>query len=256
VEWHVLRTGSVIGPRDLGDIVSAAWLLCVGKWRQVLLMASVTWFGVLLLDIGLLALAAHTPRLFVLAYGAPRPPVAFAALMGAGLMLVFYNQLALVGFALEASILGTAQVGRCYGRAVRGYLPALGAILITSVVFTAGSAIWLGIPVAVFFLVSWFFAAQVCLAEGSTNSVSAIRRSRAIVGGSWWRTAGVLVGLSLLGLLPSLAVAAIRPSQFLPGLVLPAFALAISAPFLASAQTILYLDLRLRKHEPISLASG
>jgi len=219
-------------------------------------MALVTWFALLLLDAGLLALAAHTPRVFVLANGVPKLPAAFAALLGAGLLLVFYNQLALVGFALETSVLGSAQVGRCYARALRGYVPALGATLITSIVFSAGSAIWIGIPVAVFFLVSWFFAAQVCLAEGSTNSFEAIRRSRAIVGGSWWRTAGILGGLALLGLLPSIAVAAIRLSQFLPGLALSALALAVSAPFLASAQTMLYLDLRLRKHEPISLASS
>jgi hypothetical protein len=169
---------------------------------------------------------------------------------------MFYNQLALIRFSLESSVEGGARPSRCYAWAVRGLLPALGATLITSFVFALGVVTWVGIPVAVFFAVCWFFATQVCVAEGEGNMLRALRRSRAVVRGSWWRTATILVGIALLGLLPSIAAGAVRSNGFIIPLLLSAAATAVAAPFLAGAQTNLYLDLRGRNHESITLASG
>lgn len=245
----------VAAPMDLGDIVSAAWFLCLRRWRTVLSMASLTWAAVLASDLGLLGLMAQAQMGQSLSGPIPREPLAYAPLLGVGLLVIFYNQLAYVRYALETFAAEGARVGRCYASAARAFLPALGATMITSVAFALGAVTWVGIPLAIFFTVSWFFATQVCVGEGEVNPLRAIRRSRTIVKGSWWRAAGILAGVTLLGLLPSLAIGVLRMGNTVPSIVLSALATAVAAPFLAAAQTALYLDLRLRKHEPVTLAS-
>jgi hypothetical protein len=249
-------TGPATSPKDMGDIVSAAWLLCIRQWRTILPMAAVTWIAFMLLNVGTIALISVERAVVAVPASFPHLPSSLVPLLIVGLLMMFFNQLAFVGYALESSIDGSASVGHCYARAVQCYFPALGAAGLTSIVCAFGTAIWIGIPVAIFFAVSWFFSGQVCLAEGATNSFAAIGRSRSIVRGNWWRTAGILAAVGLLGLLPSLAVGALRLGTTSAAIALSALALALASPFLASAQTILYLDLRLRKHESISLTAG
>lgn len=241
---------------DLGDIVSASWGLYVRCWRSLLSMAFLTGAGSLLAYVGLLPLLQRSEPAGSTGISAPLMPIGLAPLLVAGALLILFNQLALVRYCLEASIHGQAQGAACYRFAVRCYPASLVAAALTWIVVTVGAFTLIGIPVAVYLLVAWFFAfaGQVFMAEGPIGPFQAIRRSRAIVRGGWWRAAGVLLGISLLALLPSLAVSVLPANGLAGALLLSAIATALAAPFLAGAQTMLYLDLRLRKHESITLA--
>jgi hypothetical protein len=241
-------------PKDLGDIVSAAWFLCLRHWRTVFLMALLTLVASAISYAGFIPLEARLPS----AAGAhpvlPQLSVELVLLLPLGIALLLFNQLAFMRFGLEVWIGEGADLRLAYRVAARCFLPALAAAVVSATVFAVGIVTWIGIPVAMYLAVCWFFAGQVCLAEGETNPFRALRRSRSIVRGAWWRAAGVLSGVTLLGLLPSLLIGLVRASDPIALLILSAGTSAITAPFLAGAQTMLYLDLRVRKNESLTLA--
>jgi hypothetical protein len=244
-------------PMDLGDIVTSAAILCVRQARFVLPMALVTVVATLISDIGLIPIAAAIPA----PAGAQTPalpdiPLRFAPLLLVGIIILLFNQLAFMRFGIEVWCNGAGALTAAYSMALRRLVPGVAAAVITGTVFVLGMAIWIGIPFALYFFVCWFFAGQVCVAEGETNPLRALVRSRAIVRGNWWRTAGILAGVTLIGLLPSILVGWIRTPNITHALALSAIATGIAAPFVAVAQTLLYVDLRIRKHESIDLAAS
>ena len=240
---------------DLGDIVSTTWALCIRRWQPLLAMGCVTGIASLALDVGLVA---GVQRAQPGAGGSTTHPLplGLAWLVLASLPIVLFNQLALIRYSLEAYAGGDVRIDRCYQRAARVYAPFLVAALTVGVAFAVGTATTILLPVAIYLLVCWFFIGQVYMAEGRHRPLQALRRSRAIVRGIWWRTAGVLLGLTLLSLLPSILAGAMPASSIATSLILSALASAVAAPFAAASQTLLYLDLRLRKHEQIALASS
>lgn len=241
-------------PMDLGDIVSAAVQLYLRHLRLLLPMAALTGAGVICVSLGLLPAAQRAPN--QPATAASPLSLALTPLVVPGFLLLFFNQIALVRFALEARLTGAANPLRCYLLAARVYPPVVSAYLLSALVVTVSAVVWILLPVALYFAVCWFFVAQVCLAEGRQGTLTAMRRSRQIVRGAWWRTAGVLAGILLLSLLPSLATGIVPSNAVLAQLIFGAIAAAIATPFAAAAQTLLYLDTRLRKHESISLTPG
>jgi hypothetical protein len=242
---------------DLGDIVTGAWFLCIRNARLILPMCLITIVASLISDVGLIPIAAalptppgsYSPAL-------PHIPLRFAPLVAVGIILLLFNQLAFMRVGIELWCNGTARPFAAYSVAIRRLLPGVAAALITGLVFVLGMATWIGIPFAIYFFVCWFFAGQVFVVEGQRNPLRALVRSRAIVRGSWWRTAGVLAGVTLIGLLPSILVGLIHTPNVVNGLVLSAIATGVAAPFVAVAQTLLYADLRIRKHESIDITSG
>ncbi|MGI8549209.1 MAG: hypothetical protein ACR2PL_00205 [Dehalococcoidia bacterium] len=243
-------------PMDLGDIVSAAWFLCVRRWQPLLCMALASALASLGVYAGLLSLVQRAPAQAGPTAGNQPLPLALAPLLIAGILLDRFNQLALMGYSLVTWTGREASVLRCYVQAVRVFWPVLLTLVISGLTMVAGIFSLFGIPVAVYFLVGWFFTGQVCLAEGPCGPIQALKRSRSLVRGIWWRTAAVLAGITLLGFLPSLLVSQLTSSTTLRALFLSALAAAVAAPFSAAAQTILYLDLRIRKHEPFTGAPG
>lgn len=256
----VAKSGAVMtrlqAPMDLGDIVSAAWVLCLRRWRLLLPMALVSVAGTLLLNLGLQPLMERAPGATPASLPAPRLPLSLAPLFVPGLLLVLLNQLALIRVSLEVWITGDAAPGRCYLLAARALLSVLAILLLSAALFAVCSLSQVLYPfagVAIYFAVSWFFAGQVCLAEGIVAPRQVMRRSRALVRGSWWRTAAILLGILLLSILPSIAAGLLPVRSAAGALTVSAAATAIAVPFVAAAQTMLYLDLRLRKHESLTL---
>ena len=244
-------------PMDLGDIVTTAFLLCIRHWQTMIPMAIVTIAATLMTDVGLIPVIAKMPSTAAAASPSlPAIPLAAAPLLGLGMLGLLFNQLAFMRFSLEAWLNIDTNPRRLYYLAGRHFLPGLMAAVVTGVAFLVGTATWIGIPVALYFLVCWFFAGQVCVGEGESNPLRALRRSRALVRGSWWRTAAILTGVTLLGLLPSILVGWLRTGNIGPALALSALATAIAAPFFAASQTMLYIDLRIRKHESIALTAS
>ncbi len=247
-----LKAGTA-APADLGDIVSDALSLCLQRSAVLVPMALGTVAGSEVLSFGMQALLRYLPQ-------SPSAPISFRSapplmslLIPLGFVIVLFNQLAIERFAFDSWAGEGGRFMLAYSAALRRYLPALIASVFTVLVFAIGFATWLGIPIAVYFLVCWSFAGQVCVVEGESNPFRALRRSRAVVLGMWWRTAGILAAILLLSLLPSFLADWLSMGRANTALILGAVATAFTAPFLATAQTRLYIDLRLRKHESIAL---
>lgn len=241
---------------DLGDIVSAAWALYVRHWRPLLGMGAVSGLAGLALSTGVLPLVERLPAAPGTAVHERPLPLVLAPLLVLGGLLDRYNQLALIRYSLETWADGRASPGHCYTLAGHVFWPVLLAGLISAAVMAIGAVTVLGLPVAIYFFVCWFFVGQVWLAEGGEGVLQAMRRSRQVVRGMWLRSALILAGVALLGLLPAILVGRAAGDSTARSLVLSALAGALAAPFTAAAQTLLYIDLRLRKHESITIADG
>ena len=178
-----------------------------------------------------------------------------AAFFGAGVSAVCQHYL-----------LGRVDVGAAYRRAQWRYVSILAVTVLTTGIVVGGALlVWIVVPfvAAVVYAVYWSVAAPAVIVEGH-KPLDALKRSYALVRGSWWRTfvaaaafVLVAVGLSLIGWIPywvadrgggaeSSATVALRwLGQLAAAVGVP--------PVLAICWTLLYYDIRIRKEE-LSLA--
>ena len=110
----------------------------------------------------------------------------------------------------------------------------------------------IGIPLLVFLMVIWIFSVHTVVIE-QRGPVDALKRSWAIVHGSWWRVFGAAVGIALTfvgaavlsGLIFTLGA---EIAQTIGTLLLISFSI-LFFPLPTIALTVLYLDMRVRKDE-------
>ena len=152
------------------------------------------------------------------------------------------------------------------GPALRDGLRVLPRVIVAVILYAAavlGGFVLLIVP-GIWLSVSCFFAAQASVVDDA-RGLGALRRSREIVRGSWWRTLGIVILLSLVASLLAVplgfvtqiigAVADNGPLYVLGS----AIAQTVTLSFTALAGTLLYFDLRLRSegapapggHEPL-----
>jgi hypothetical protein len=96
-----------------------------------------------------------------------------------------------------------------------------------------------------YFVVRWNFSPQAVMIEGKQNW-SALDASALIVRGRWWRTLGVLVLIVLVAFVPLIAAGSAALLPTLTATTIASVGLALVLPFVMSAQTLLYYDLRSR----------
>jgi len=114
---------------------------------------------------------------------------------------------------------------------------------------------------AVAIAVYWSMAVQATVVEGQ-RAVASLRRSFALVRGSWWRTFGIAVtflmvalGLAIVGTIPFAAVSALASADPTSGIVNMILALgeivvAVAVlPVLFIGWTLLYYDMRVRNEK-------
>jgi hypothetical protein len=108
-------------------------------------------------------------------------------------------------------------------------------------------------PLGLYLAVSWMLALQIILDE-RCGPIAALRRSRQVVRGQWWRACGIGCCLIVLYLFPGIVLAAVSGgwNSDVATSIAAGLAYLLSAPFLAVAHTQLYLDIRLRKGEPVN----
>ena len=110
----------------------------------------------------------------------------------------------------------------------------------------------IGIPLLAFLIVIWIFSVHTVVIE-QRGPVDALKRSWAIVQGSWWRVFGAAVGLALTvfgaavlgGLILRLGAEIAQPI----GIFLSISFSILFSPLPWIALTVLYLDMRVRKDE-------
>ena len=151
----------------------------------------------------------------------------------------------------------TPDFSRSYGAVISRLDPLMPAALRFSIVFEALSIIVVGTPLAFYLFIRWFFFPQAIMLEDARAS-EALKRSGDLVGGSWWRVAGILLVIVIIIWVPGALVGLVL---FKPvggfgigllsappavGATATAVVGAITLPVAVSAETILFLDLRAR----------
>jgi hypothetical protein len=185
-----------------------------------------------------------------------------AAMLGAeGILLVVQLLVSLLVTAACVKAVSDDYLDRPRGIATSlrfavGRLPGLAGMEILYILGLIVAFVALIVP-GIWLYAAWGVAAPALLIE-RLGPVKALGRSRRLVKGRWWATAGVLLVASIMvsvvsGAIQAVLVAIISlPSQ--PTLVLAVFASVlssavatiISTPFSAAVGTVLYYDLRVR----------
>jgi hypothetical protein len=171
--------------------------------------------------------------------------------------------------ALLLNIIVTAAVARAiadvadghtadFNRAYRQVLDRLGALLLATARVLGAvlllSITIIGIPFAIYLGVRWIFFPQAVVIEG-TGSSDALSLSADIVKGSWWRTFGIVIVISLLAAIPSLGVAALFAwAAPIASALISAVITTIVRPFTAAGFTLLFFDLSSRESQDVSIA--
>jgi hypothetical protein len=147
--------------------------------------------------------------------------------------------------------------------AYRRVLPKLGSLLATvfivAVALTLVSFTALGAVLAVWLIVRWSFLAQVVVLEG-TSRVADLRRSARLVRGNWWRTASLILFVTVLALLLGPLVGTIllfvSSASFDFVNLISSVVYAIVLPYAAIATTYLYFDLRVASRQAGTEVAG
>ena len=252
---RALLAGEMIGrvspldlgrPRDLGDLLSVS----LGLWFR------------------------HLPLFFALAFVVVAPVVllvdgvwagtlddvdATDAPVEAGLVSMLLQLTVVPALVTAMHVITVQDIARgdspSFGRALRSAFAVLVPVGLVVVLYAL--AVGLGflaliIP-GVWLAVRWYFGAQAAVVDGS-RGIDALRRSGELVHGMWWRVAGILFVLGLLGAIVAGVLAAI--AGVVVGVLGDADAgiavgnvllqtLAVS--WTAVAGTLLYFDLRARE---------
>ena len=145
-----------------------------------------------------------------------------------------------------------ADIVTCYSRAFGILLPTAVVTVIVTVALAASAILMLiliGIPLFFYLLVIWFFALPVVVIEGR-DGISALKRSRELTLGSWWRLLGIGVVFTLLAIAAAIPVGIVlviasSASSNVVGVGSGVIA-ALLVPFFYAGSVLVYVDLRVR----------
>ena len=144
--------------------------------------------------------------------------------------------------------------------AYRGVLPYWRPLVLALVIATAthvaiGISVIL-IPLGIYILVRWSLLAVVVGMEGDGARPGVLRRSARLTRRSWWRTASLGVGVTVLALLagPAVGTLALIGTGAAFNLVnlIAACVYVVAVPFAAIAMSLLYLDLSVRQEAHVT----
>jgi hypothetical protein len=144
-------------------------------------------------------------------------------------------------------------VRQCFRRAWHRVL-SMAVVTVVIVLALLGSVVLMivvvGIPLFFFLLVIWFFAVEAIMIE-DRRLLAALRRSRDLVRGSWWRIFGIGIVFVLVILVLSVAVAVptgilLISNPAIGGLLSIAAGILVF-PVALIGRTLVYFDLRVRK---------
>ena len=186
--------------------------------------------------------------------GVPQQPsmgVVLPAMLGALVMLTVMplSQLAVTRAVSEAYLNVPLTLTEAYRTALKSYVPYIGTCLLLGL-SVLGLMLLLVVP-AIYFGIAWALVGPVAVVEGIFGG-AAMKRSRALTKGYWWRTFGVLVLAGLITGVVSAGVSAVLGAIPLLGPALNGVVQSIAAAYTAVALVVLYVDLRCR-HEDFDL---
>lgn len=236
-----------IRPLSFGEILDRAFRVVLDNFALLFGIAAVVWL----------------PSALLLVSGAVIGPVAASILYSLFLMIAApVMHAALIDGVAEAYLGRPIEIGDAY-QSIRPILWSyFGTLLLVGILFVipgasiAGVAFMLGRPLFIlaiiliggafiYFGVLLAFVAPVMIVE-RRFAMAALRRSRELVLGSWWRTVGILVTAGLIASVPAGTLKLLW--GFIPfvGVILTAMTQAVSTTFSAVALMIYYFDRRCR----------
>lgn len=259
-----MATASLAGPRlrpmDYGDILDFSIKIYLRHFVVLFLAFLLPYLPAYLLQTALQISTPSGPALF----SDPGQLLSWVA----GLSLASLVYLVAYPFALAATTQGISEayLGRrptlrsCYAGVLKRFWPLLGAVILSTTIIVGG-LILLVIP-GIYLAIAYLFIAPVVVLEG--RSVwNGLERSRALVGGYFWKCLAVVLivrivitVLSSIVTLPVVFVfmASAISRQGAPPWQMQAMMTVVSGalnfffgPFEVIARTLLYYDLRIRK---------
>lgn len=242
----------------MADIVAVTWSTCLRHWRPLLLAALPGALLAGLTEFGLLRSQPAPP-----AGGgteAEQAPALLAATLPYLLLALaaqVFTHLALVRLALGLLRAQPVRVLTAWATGVRRLAPGLVAVLALTLVVALLATTLILAPLALYWGVGWILTAQV-LVDEECGAFAALGRSRRLVSGQWWRACSVGLSVLVLSFLPGLVFAQMggATGTELGAVVSAALAALLAAPFLAVGHTMLYLEIRRRKGEPLRPTPG
>ena len=180
--------------------------------------------------------------------GVPKPPS--LAALGPTLIttLIFLSLFPLTQLAVTRAVAAAyLDTPMTPGEAYRGSIKLYGgyaATLLVSGIAIFGASMLLVLP-GIYFAVCWALVGPIFVIEGLRGR-AAMRRSRSLMKGYWWRTAGVYV---LIGLINGLVVAGVQTVLGAVPILGPALSGVVQSVSTAYAEitlVVLYVELRCR----------
>ena len=157
-------------------------------------------------------------------------------------------------YAVARHFLGSAVlVQRSYKYAWARFPKLLGVFMIVVLILIVPlvlSFFIIGIPLLVFGIVALLFATHAVAIE-QMGPTDAVKRSWNVVQGNWWRSFGLLLGITLAFMGAALIIF-LPAGIFLPAVLIALLSAAFSAvvtPLATIAITALYFDIRVRKEQ-------
>jgi len=242
--------------RSWGSIVTASRRMYLGHRRPFLTIGLLFFpLGVLISGVQYLLFRVGGLNGLVASAGSTNAVVDFLAIALGIVFTVF-------GLAIIEAATAIAMVEIDAGRpisalgAYRKVLPKLGSLLATvlvvAVALTIVSFTAIGALLAVWLIVRWSLLAQVVVLE-DISGVQGLRRSARLVRGNWWRTASLLLFVTvvalLLGPLLGTVLLFITSASFDFVNLVSSVVYAIVLPYAAIAGTYLYFDLRIAESQ-------
>ncbi|HEY2106964.1 MAG TPA: hypothetical protein VGH29_14300 [Candidatus Binataceae bacterium] len=153
--------------------------------------------------------------------------------------------------ALVVAVVGVylglpASVSEAY-RATRPILAAIIGTYLLMYLLVIPLMLLLVLP-AVYFMTCWVLVSPIMIVEESFG-LAALRRSRALVRGSWWRTFGLMMAVALIVTVPAAALQIFWSFIPLVGPILDAATQAVTQSYGLVAVVIYYFDRRCRTED-------
>ena len=140
----------------------------------------------------------------------------------------------------------------CYSRAVGVLVPTAVVTVIVLLALAASAILMLiiiGIPLFFYLLVIWFFALPAVVIEGK-DGIAALKRSRELTLGSWWRLFGIGIVFTLLVIAVAIPVGVLLGIASLASAVVidvgSGVLAALLTPVFYAGSVLVYVDLRVR----------
>jgi hypothetical protein len=227
--------------RELSQIIGDAFTLYVRNFYPLFRIAA------LVIPAGIAIAAFQT--------AVNDPAVVILALI-LGLLQAVANLLATAGLIAALADIDAGRpvdFSRAYDLAFSRFWSLAGALLRVAFHVALFAITIVGIPWAIQRGIRWLFVEQAVILD-STSAKAALNYSADAVIGSWWRTLGVAIIISVIGVVPSLLTTGVV--AFAPVLVSGTINAAVNAlvlPFIVTAMTLLYLDLKARKEANVAV---